>query len=350
MSVIDLIKPHKLVPGDKVATVTLSWGGPSIFKNRYEVGVKQLEETFGLKVVPMENTLSADDYIYQNPQKRAQDLMNAFANPEIKAIISTIGGDETIRLLPYIDFDLIRKNPKIFLGYSDTTANHFMCLKAGITSFYGPTIMAGFGENGGLPAYLKESILKTLFDNKTIGEIKPSAEGWTNEFLDWGNPENQNIKRKLKPSKWNFLQGNTKVTGHLIGGCMEVLEMMKGTALWPDTNMFKGAILFFESCTKEAVPDIFSYWLRNYCASGIIEMASGIIFGRPGGDDLPQSYFDTYDEIIRRVFKEYNLQDKPVITQMDFGHTDPMFTIPYGVKAEIDCVNQKFSILENAVI
>ena len=109
-----LIKPNKLNKGDKVATVTLSWGGPSIFKNRYEIGVKQLEDAFGVKVVPMSHTLSDDAYIYQNPQKRAQDLMTAFADPEIKAIISTIGGDETIRLLPYIDFDVIRKNLKSF--------------------------------------------------------------------------------------------------------------------------------------------------------------------------------------------------------------------------------------------
>ncbi len=346
---MQLIKPKKLNKGDTVATVTLSWGGPSIFRNRYDIGVKQLEETFGLKVIPMANTLSDDADIYKNPQKRAQDLMKAFADPEVKAIISTIGGDDTIRLLPYIDFDLIRNNPKIFLGYSDTTANHFMCFKAGITSFYGPSIMSGFGENGGLHTLLKESIFKTLFNNKTIGEIKPSIEGWTNEMLDWGIPQNQNIRRKLNPSKWKFLQGNSKVTGHLIGGCMEVLEMIKGTALWPDFETFNGSILFFESCSKDALPEIFSYWLRNYCASGIMEAANGIIFGRPGGLNLQQSDFDAYDDTICRVLKEYGLQDKPVITQMDFGHTDPMFTIPYGIKAEIDCFNQTFSILENAV-
>ena len=226
-----LIKPKMLKAGDKVATVTLSWGGPSFFKDRYEIGVRQLEDAFGVKVVPMAHTLSDDTDIYRNPQKRAQDLMTAFADPEIKAIVSTIGGDETIRLLPYIDFDIIRNNPKIFLGYSDTTAKHFMCLKAGLGSFYGPSIMAGFGENGGLHKLLKDSVYKTLFDNKPIGRIEPSAEGWTNEMLDWGNPQNQNIRRRLSPSRWNFLQGSTKVRGHLIGGCMEVLEMIKSTSI-----------------------------------------------------------------------------------------------------------------------
>ena len=80
-----------------------------------------------------------------------------------------------------------------------------------------------------------------------------------------------------------------------------------------------------------------------------MNMVNGIIFGRPGGTGLNQSDFDAYDETIIRILKEYGLQNKPVITQMDFGHTDPMFTIPYGVTAQIDCINQTFSILENAV-
>ena len=139
------------------------------------------------------------------------------------------------------------------------------------------------------------------------------------------------------------------MTGPLIGGCMEVLEMIKETSIWPDLDMFKGAILFFESCSVEVLPEIFSYWLRNYCASGIMDAVNGIIFGRPGGKGLQQADFDEYDETIKRVLKEYGLQNKPVITQMDFGHTDPMFTIPYGVKAQIDCINKTFSIIENAV-
>lgn len=346
---MELIKPNKLNSGDIVATVSLSWGGPSIFKNRYDIGVQQLEQTFGVKVVPMPHTLKDNEWLYNHPKERAQDFMNAFLDPEIKAIISTIGGDETIRLLPYIDFDVIKNNPKIFMGYSDTTANHFMCMHAGLSSFYGPSIMSGFGENGGLHKLLKTSVHKTLFDTKPIGQIEPSPDGWTNEMLDWGNLENQNIKRKLNLSKWHFLQGKEKVQGKLIGGCMEVLEMIKGTSIWPSINVFKGAILFFESCSKDALPEIFGYWLRNYCATGIFEVVNGIIFGRPGGTGLTQKDFDYYDNTISTVLKEYGLQDLPVITQMDFGHTDPMFILPYGIKAEIDPVSQTFSIIENAV-
>ena len=192
-----MIKPSALQPGDKVAALTLSWGGPGTYPHRYEVGKKQLEEAFKLQVVEMACTLKPAEWIYNNPQARAGDLMESFANKSIKGIISTIGGDESVRILPYLDLSIIRQNPKIFLGYSDTTATHFACLKAGLTSFYGPSIMAGFAENLGLFDYMSESIQKILFDNDQIGEIKPS-KACTVEHLDWTNPDNQNVKRKLK--------------------------------------------------------------------------------------------------------------------------------------------------------
>ena len=146
--------------------------------------------------------------------------MQAFADPAIKAIVSTIGGEDSIRLLPYLDLNVLRDNPKIFLGYSDSTVTHFACHKASIGSFYGPSIMAGFGENGGLFPYMVESVKKTLFSIKPIGRLQPNTQGWTDERLDWGIPENQAIKRKLQPcTSWNFLQGKGIHSGQLIGGC-----------------------------------------------------------------------------------------------------------------------------------
>lgn len=131
---MNLIKPVRLSRGDKVATISLSWGGAgdSDILWRYNVGKKRLEKEFGLEVVEMPHTLSGTDYIYNNPEKRAEDLMAAFKDKSIKAIFSCIGGDESVRLLPYIKFDVIRDNPKIFIGYSDTTVTHMICLKAGI--------------------------------------------------------------------------------------------------------------------------------------------------------------------------------------------------------------------------
>src|SRR5699024_10664169 len=144
-----LIKPKKLKPGDTVATVSPSWGGagePEI-RWRYEQGVKRLEEVFGLEVVAMPNSLKGAKYLYKNPHARGEDLMTAFKDEQIKGIITNIGGDDSIRLLPHIDFEVIRQNPKVFMGYSDVTISHLFCHKAGISSFYGPAILTDFAEN-----------------------------------------------------------------------------------------------------------------------------------------------------------------------------------------------------------
>src|SRR5919106_6044978 len=158
-----MIKPKKLQPGDIVAAISLSWGGPGTFPHRYEAGKRQLQDEFGLKVVETAHTVRDAAWLHKNPKARAEDLMNAFADPSIKAIISTIGGDDSIRILPYLDLDMIRSNPKIFMGYSDTTITHMACFKAGLVSFFGPSIMAGFCENGSMFSFIVNSGRRSLF-------------------------------------------------------------------------------------------------------------------------------------------------------------------------------------------
>ena len=232
------------------------------------------------------------------------------------------------------------------MGYSDTTISHLMCYKAGLVSFYGPSILAEFAENGGIFPYIVQSLRQTLFSSKGIGEIKPSTS-WTVERLDWGDPANQNRKRKLNQSAgWNFLQGAGIRRGHLVGGCIEVFDWTRGTELFPEN--WKDAILFMETSEDMPPPEFVRYALRTYAAMGILHQLSGILFGRPydNGDK-----FTEYDQAILQVVREEErLTDLPIITHMDFGHTSPMFVIPYGLPAEIDCDNQCFSIVENAVV
>ena len=144
------IKPQALRRGSRVAAITLSWGGPGTIPHRYEIGKQQFEEEFGVTVIETKHALRPADWIAKNPKARADDLMAAFADKSIAGIISTIGGKDSIRILPYLDLDIIRNNPKIFMGFSDTTITHAACFKAGIISFYGPSFMAGFAENCGM--------------------------------------------------------------------------------------------------------------------------------------------------------------------------------------------------------
>ncbi len=277
--------------------------------------------------------------------------MEAFADPSIKAIISTIGGDDSIRLLPYIDLAVIRANPKIFMGYSDTTISHFACLKAGLVSFYGPAMMVSFAENGGILPYVASSVKKTLFSADPVGVIEPNMVGWTVEHLDWRVKENQSRKRRLTPvTGWRFLQGEGVVQGRLIGGCIEVIPWLKETALWPEKEVWEGAILFLETSEDAPPPIQVEYELRSYAAMGILPKLAGILFGRPGGG-LPPGTFVEYDKaILKVVAEEEGLTELPIITHMDFGHTEPIFILPLGVQGQIDCDKKEFAIIENTLV
>ncbi|UHG94464.1 S66 family peptidase [Spirosoma oryzicola] len=343
---MNLVKPKALKPGDTVATISLSWGGAGELPERYEQGKRQLQETFGLNVVETKHALKSAQWLYENPQARAQDLMEAFADPSIKGIISTIGGDDSCRILRYVDVEIIRQNPKLFLGFSDSTITHLLCLKAGLSTFYGTSLLVGFAENGGMYPYQVADIKRTLFSTEVIGLLKPNEAGWTSELLDWSDVSLQNKKREVESNPgWNFLQGETIAQGRLIGGCMEALESLKGTTWWPDNECWADSILFFETSELKPEPDSFRWWLRNYAEQGILKKANGIILGRP----YDNVYVNAYNDELLKVLHEEGLTEMPVITEMDFGHTCPVFTIPYGAMTQIDCLIKTFSLLESGV-
>lgn len=345
---MNLIKPPRLRPGDTVATVSLSWGGAGDkdILWRYNMGKKRLQEEFRLHMVEMENTLKGTEFVYNHPEKRAEDLMKAFKDQRIKAVFSCIGGYESVRLLPYIDYDVIRNNPKIFIGYSDTTVTHLICYKAGLSSFYGPSILAEFAENSRMFDYTKAWVEKVLFTPAVIGKIEPSPV-WTSEYLPW-EEKNKNIKRKLQKSDgYEVLQGQGVAEGRLIGGCIEVLEMLKGTEIWPSKEAWQKAVLFFETSEEKPSPTYVEYWLRNYGSQGILNKVNGIIFGKPY-DNL---YYEEYKKVIVKVVRdELKLHDLPILYNVNFGHTAPMTILPYGAMAEIDCDKGTFSITESGVV
>lgn len=342
-----LMKPQKLKPGDKVATLSLSWGGagdPEILW-RYQIAKERLETLFGLEIVEMPHTLSGSQFIYDHPEKRAEDLMKAFSDPSIKGIFSCIGGDESIRLLPYIDFDVIRKNPKVFMGYSDTTIAHLICLKARLSSFYGPSLLADFAENVTLFDYTIDAVKKALFESNPIGPILPPNH-WTSEYLPWVI-ENKNTPRKVEINTgYDCILGNGIVQGRLVGGCIEVLEFAKGTSLWPELSHFENAILFFETSEETPDPSFYVWWLRNYARMGVLGVIKGMIIAKPYGEKHQEAYHDALLKVIRDEEK----YDFPILTNLCFGHTEPMTVIPYGALAEINCEAKSFTILESGVI
>ena len=307
-----MIKPQKLKKGDTVAIVSLSSGsaGEKMLKHRYLLGKKRWEE----------------DLKY------------------IKAIINAIGGDDTVRLLPYIDFDVIKKNPKLFMGYSDTTVNHFMMYKAGLISYYGPSVMCELAENEKMHDYTKQYLNEVLFENKKNITIESSPK-WTSEFLDWAEESNDNIARKMQNEKHGYevLQGKGVVEGKLLGGCLDVFQMFIGTSIWPKTNKWENKILFLETSEDEVDPMFVEYFLRNLIAEGIISKISGIIIGKPNNE----KYYEEYKEVYKRMIsEEANRPDLPILFNVNFGHTAPMCILPIGIKIRLDLDNKKITFLE----
>ncbi|GAF63352.1 hypothetical protein BTS2_0243 [Bacillus sp. TS-2] len=341
-----LTKPNKLKRGDKIATISTSWGGAgdSDLIWRYHQGVERLESIFGLEIVPMPNSLKGSEYLYQHPKARAEDLLLAFSDPSIKGVFANIGGEDSVRLLPYIDYKIIENHPKIFMGYSDVTISHLICHKAGLSSFYGPAILTDFAENVAMDSYTIEMVNRTLFSNEVIGEIAPAKE-WTSEFLAWEEKNKLKKRRMYQNSGYHILQGSGKARGRLIGGCIEVLEFAKGTELWPKEEYWQDSILFLETAEVKSEPDMIRYWLRNYATQGILQKLNGMIFAKPYDD----KYAEEYKSEIIKVMKEYGLTDLPILFNVNFGHTEPKCILPYGILAELDCEHATFSILESAV-
>lgn len=188
-------QPLRLKRGDKIAVVSPSAGLPYVFPLVYEQGLSRIKEVFELDPIEYPTALQNPEYLAKNPKARADDINAAFADPMIKGIIATIGGNDQIRMLPYLDKEIIALHPKIFMGYSDCTNLHLFLWNLGLISYYGGAVMTQFAMGGGMQEYTISSIKKALFD-PSIGEISAASE-WSDADLDWADHQNLDRKRPM---------------------------------------------------------------------------------------------------------------------------------------------------------
>lgn len=294
----------------------------------------------------MPNALKGSEFVYNHPELRAKDLMDAFKDKTIKGIFCATGGDDSIRLLPYIDYDVIKNNPKVFMGYSDTTISHFMLNKADVVSYYGPSVMCEFGEYVKMFDYTKESIGNILFKNTENYYVK-SSEYWSNEHVSW-KEENIHIQKKLIKEEHGYevLSGKGKVEGQLLGGCIDVFPMILETEIWPKVDEWKGKILLIETSEEKMQPNYLLYYLRNLGVQGILNNINGIIVGKPIGE----TYYEEYKEIYLKVLKEFDCEDLPIIYNVNIGHAFGTGLLPLGINYEMDLESKTIRFLESATL
>lgn len=338
-------KPERLRPGDTVAIVSPSWGGPSVFPYIYENGLKVLNE-WGLKVKEFSTARMDAGFLRANPEVRAKDINDAFADLDVKAIFTSIGGDDSVRILPFLDRRVIAGNPKILMGYSDTTTLHVFANLQGLVTFYGSSIMAGFSQMESLPESFKNHVKEILFEPKENYEYRPYGQ-YCDGYPEWASKENIGKVNSIKTDDgWHWIQGSSKVRGRLFGGCTEVLEMLKATDFWPLQDFWRGKVFFLETSEEKPPIHFVDHVLRNYGMLGTFDQISGLIFGR-ARDYSDNEKKELEEKIISIVAEEFGRPDLPVVANFDVGHTDPQLVLPLGVEAEIDCSEKRVRLVES---
>lgn len=349
---MDYVKPPRLRSGDSVAVVSTSWGGPHVFPHIVDAGITALTDRFGLRVVEYPTARMAPDDLAADPQARAADLNAAFADDGTAAVICSIGGDDSARILRHLDADVIRANPKIIMGFSDSTTQLVYAHRLGLVTFNGPSVMAGFAQLGHF-SQAEAHIRSMLFEPMDRLEYQPYPH-WVNEYARWDQPDSDAWVGQLQPHDgWHWLNGTGRRSGRLFGGCIEVLEFLKGTRWWPadrggDESFWDDRIVFLETSEDKPTVGQMKYWLFNYGVQGVFERAAGLIVGR-ARDYTVDEKLELDRMIIDTVVGQFGARDLPIVTNMDFGHTHPQWILPLGVTAELDCDRQTFALTEAAV-
>ncbi|MBS0624379.1 MAG: LD-carboxypeptidase [Verrucomicrobia bacterium] len=337
-------RPSALKPGDKVAIISPSSGMPFLFPWVYEQGVNRIREIFQLEPVEFPSALRSPEYLSQNPKVRAEDINVAFADPSIKGIIATIGGNDQIRILPYLDKEVIQANPQVFMGYSDCTNLHLFLWNLEIVSYYGGAVMTQFAMGGGMQDYTIQSIRKALF-HPPVGKICPSLE-YSDADLDWADKSNLNKKRPMYPGTNWYWHNNqdTVIKGRLWGGCLEVLDLHLSIKRYlPIPEQLDQTILFVE--TSEEMPsEGFVYrFFAALAELNLLNKFQAILMAYPKAQfcekqppEGREAFIVNQQNAVKNALKDYK-SNLLVVFNMNFGHTDPQIIVPSGGDVQIDC-------------
>ncbi len=315
-----IIRPRALRPGDTVGLIT-----PSTYvtdPDRLEL-VRRTIAHLGLKAKWGANVGKREGYLGGSIQARIEDLHAAFADPGIKAVLCVRGGYGSAMLLDRIDFGLIRRNPKIFVGYSDITALHVgIHQRTGLVTFHGPVTLSHFSD------YTLDCFKRALFEPKPLGVL--------------GNPAEKN---QLRPNHLTRVIRPGKATGPLTGGNLTLISTTMGTPWEIDTA---GKLLFIEDVDEQ--PYSMDRMLTQLRLAGKFREIKGLIIGECAGcvpRDYKPSFESTFSlgEVLDNILGDLKV---PVLTGMTIGHTEDQLTLPLGVSATLDTAAATLTIEESA--
>ncbi|MFE6595560.1 S66 peptidase family protein [Streptomyces sp. NPDC057781] len=332
--------PPKPSPGDRVAVLSPSSGLPGLFPLPYELGLERLRKEYGLEPVEYPATRKMGS----TPAERAADIHAAFADPGVKAVIASIGGDDQITVLPLLDRELIRANPKPFFGTSDNTNLLAYLRNTGIVGYHGASVMVELGRPGVMHPQTADSLRAALFTSGPY-ELRP-AERWNDINRDWADPATFDEEPGSRPgSGWSWVNADRMAEGRSWGGCLEILAwlLMADREIARDPAEYDGGVLILE--TSEEMPSATEVFrtLRNMGERGLLRRFSALLmarpktwsFERPNSPEEAARYAAEQHEAVLRAMRTY-APEATIVFDVDFGHTDPQVVIPYGGTVRVD--------------
>lgn len=309
------IKPHQLQQGSTIGVV--SPASRPADDQKYKKGISYLEN-LGYKVVESKHVLDNYGYLAGKDSDRSDDLNSMFSDSQIDAIFCSRGGYGVPRIIDAIDFDSIKNNPKIFVGYSDITSlNLAIWAKTGMITFSGPMVAVEMGK--GIETFTEQNLWKMLCSTNHVGALK--------------NPSDTQLQ-VVKPGK---------AKGVLLGGCLSLINVVLGTQFCPD---FNNAILFIEDIEEE--PYRVDRYLAQLKMAGIFDRISGLVIGQfvdcvPSDPEKPNL-------TLEQVFKDYfSSLDIPIISNFAYGHVPVKHTMPVGLEVELDTEKGGLILTESSV-
>lgn len=324
----------RLRSGDRIAIVAPSSGPAPAFPGVYRRGLDTLRQ-LGLEPVEFPTARMKSDELYASPALRAQDLHDALGRADIAGIVAVIGGYESIRLFEYLKPSIFTRRPCFIMGGSDATTYLLFARRAGLVSFYGPSVMAGLSQAGDLPVEFMQHLRGFLFGEWDRYEYAPYP-AFTHGYTGWSGDGAGGVQKLHSAGDgWTVLQGERPVEGHLWGGCIEVVEFLKATRYWPPPRFFEDVVLFFETSEEKPSPERVGYMLRNYGVSGILGRAAALLLGRPK-DYTAAENEKLHKVVLSIVREEFGRPDMPIIANVDIGHTDPKLIVPIGGRVRVD--------------
>ncbi len=328
-------RPPSLRPGDVIGVISPSSPGAPVAPQRFRRATDALRG-MGFEVREGARTWSTGDSA-GTPQERAAEINGFLRDPEVRAVIATIGGYTCNAVLPLIDYAALRQDPKIVIGYSDITALLLACVaKSEVVTFHGPTLLAEFGEFPAPLPYTRDSFCEVLSRPVAAGPLRQPSER-TDQFLLWDAEDTRARAPETAPPRLWITEG--RADGPLLGGNLETLSVLAGTEYLPD---LRGAVLLWETCATSV--SRVDQLLTQLGMLGLTDSLAGMIVGQ--GFRAPPEFEGALHAHLAERYADCGF---PVVVGALVGHSDPMPTLPLGCRVVLDSARGSVEVIDAAV-